>query len=143
LALPVAAPDKGGPGRGDGVDRVGLAVAVAGLAIGPIDLDHLDARGAQEPGQPRSIRARALDPDPHDFTKAGQPGEQLGVALARHRERLDTQQATVAVHRRRHMSVEVGVDPAADRTRLYHGHMCHPFSSSCARGGTYLPGRRT
>ncbi len=40
------------PGSGVGVDRVGLAPSAASLAIGTIDLDHLDALVVQERGRP-------------------------------------------------------------------------------------------
>ena len=41
------------PGGGDRVDRVGLALAPAGLAVGPVDLDHLDAARSAGTGPAR------------------------------------------------------------------------------------------
>lgn len=41
---------QGGPGGGLGVDRIGLALAPAGLPVGPVDLDHLEVGGPQVAG---------------------------------------------------------------------------------------------
>src|SRR5215218_4981981 len=67
-------PGQGGPGGSLGVDRVGLAVSSAGAAVGPVDLDDLEAVGAGEAGQPSPIGAGAFDPDAFHRPKALRPG---------------------------------------------------------------------
>ena len=69
----------------------------------------------QIPGQARAIRARALDPDPHDRTETAQPIGQLAITGRGRGERLHPQQSADAVQRRRHMHVQMSVDPARDR----------------------------
>jgi hypothetical protein len=51
LGLALRPPRQGRPGRLDGVNGVGLSLAAPGLAVGPVDLDDLDARSSEEPGQ--------------------------------------------------------------------------------------------
>jgi hypothetical protein len=45
-------PGQGGPGSGLGVDRIRLAPAPTGAAVGAVDLGHLEPVGASEAGQP-------------------------------------------------------------------------------------------
>ena len=80
---------------GDGVDGVGLAVAASGLTVGSIDLDHRDAFAAQVSGEPGAIGAGAFDTDPVDGPETLQPGNELGVAGAAGRERLDAEHTAV------------------------------------------------
>ena len=49
-----------GPGRLHGVGRVRLALGAPCLAVGTVDLHHLDPGFAQEPTEARSIGAGAL-----------------------------------------------------------------------------------
>jgi hypothetical protein len=49
-----------GAGGGVSVDGVGLALAPAGGPVGSVDLDHLDALGAQVAGQPSAVAAGPL-----------------------------------------------------------------------------------
>ena len=53
----------GGAGGGLGVDRVGLALPAAGLAVRAVDLDQLDPGHPQMQRQPGPVGAGALDPD--------------------------------------------------------------------------------
>ena len=130
------------PGRLDGVDGVGLAVAAAGLPVGAINLDHRHPSAAQEAGQPSPVGARALDTDPDHRAEAAQPGVQLGEPGGGRRERFDTQHAAVAVDGGGDMNVEVSVHPTSDRARLYDGHR-HPFSLQVVKGWHARPGKET
>jgi hypothetical protein len=121
------------------VDAVGLAVASAGLTIRAIDLDHRHSHSPQGPGQPSPVSAGALHPDPTQRAERGQPGVQLDEPRRRRRERLDAERPAVGIKRGGDVDIQMGVHPTGDRTRLYDGHNCHPFS---VRGGTHVPGRR-
>ena len=63
LGVPVRVPASAARAAALGVDRVGLALPAAGLAVRPVDLDHGDAGLGEEPGQPGPVGAGALDPD--------------------------------------------------------------------------------
>ena len=65
-----------------GVDRVGLALAAAGLAVGLLALEHQQAGGGGGAGQPDAVAAGALDGDdqPRPGGVVDDPGQQLGVA---------------------------------------------------------------
>jgi hypothetical protein len=52
-------PGLGRPGSGLGVDRIRLAPATTGAAVGAVDLHHLEAVGAHEPGQAGPVGAGA------------------------------------------------------------------------------------
>jgi len=52
-----------GPCRGLGVDRVGLALPAAGLAVGTVHLDQRHLLVLQVAGQAVAVDARALDAD--------------------------------------------------------------------------------
>src|ERR1017187_10344261 len=105
-------------GGGDGVDGIGLALAMAGLAIGAVDLDDLDAGTSEEPGQLGAVGTGALDSHPCHRSEPGEPPKQLLVARCGDLELLLSEQATIRVHRRGYMDVQVGVYPAADRGAL-------------------------
>jgi hypothetical protein len=129
-----------GSRRCDGVDRVGLAVAVTGLTVWSIDLDHSDAFAAQVSAEPGAIGAGAFDTDAVDRPETLQPGNELGVAGASGRGRFDAEHTAVRVDRGRNMELEVGVDPAGDLgVILYDGHGHHLRQVN--RVGTHLPGR--
>jgi hypothetical protein len=114
--------------RFDRVGGIGLAGAASGLAVGAIDLDHLDPGGAQVAGQAGAVGARALHPDAGDRSERGQPTKELVVAGRGCLERLDAQQPADVVERGGDVHVEVGVDAARHRARpFYDGHR-HPFS---------------
>lgn len=52
-----------GPGGGLGIDRVGLALPAASLAVRPVHLDQRHAVLAQEPGQASAVGAGAFHAD--------------------------------------------------------------------------------
>jgi len=68
-----------GPGGGHGIDGIGLALPAAGLAVGPVDLDHRHALGVQVAGQAGPVGASALDPDQDHRAEGTQPGQQGGI----------------------------------------------------------------
>jgi hypothetical protein len=55
-------PGQGGPGGGLSINRIRLAVSPAGAAVGPVDLDDLEAVGVGEAGQAGPIGAGASTP---------------------------------------------------------------------------------
>ncbi len=127
-----------------GVDRVGLAAQPACLAVGPVDLDDLDALPAQVPGQPGAVGAGALDTDLVDLAVAAHPPEQFGVAgggVVERRGPGDVPGRGVDHHR--HVRVGMGVHPARDATDGF----CHAgrvASSALIQSGSTEPaGRRT
>ena len=71
-----------------------------------------------------------------------EPSVQLGEPGRRRRERLDAEHPAIGVDRGGDMSVEVGVNPASDQTRLYDGHR-HPFSVQVVKGWHARPGKET
>src|SRR5262249_43023150 len=84
-----ARPARGGPGRGPGgdaaggcfgVERVGLAVEPASLAVGSIDLDHFDTLAGEEPAQASPVAPSRLASHSADPTVAFEPFEQRRVA---------------------------------------------------------------
>lgn len=88
LDHPVAGLRRGGrcagadrPGDGFGVDGVGLAAQSAHLAVGPVDLQHLDAFVDEVAEQPDAVAAGALDADGADGAQAARPSQELGVSV--------------------------------------------------------------
>jgi hypothetical protein len=61
-------------------------------AVGPVDLDSLQAVGAHEPGQPSAVGAGAFHPDALHRPEAFGPGDQGDIAAGRGRERLGGKQ---------------------------------------------------
>jgi hypothetical protein len=94
-----------------GVDRVRLALAAAGAAVGTVDLHDLEAVGAGEPGQASAVGAGAFDTDALHRPEAFGPGDQGDIAPSRSRKRLGAAQPPRLVDDRGHMLVQVGVDP--------------------------------
>ena len=133
-----------GPGGFDGVERVGLAAAAPGLAVGAVDLfEDLDPGGLQEPAQPDAVGAGALNPDPCELSEAGQPSVQVLVARWRGGERLDAQHAAVRVQRSGDMGVEVRVNPARDRARSLRWSSSSLLASQVVKGWHARPGTET
>ena len=127
----------GGPGRFDGVDGVGLALAAPGLTVGSVHLDHLDTLAPQDtgPGPPHtmpvpSTPTRAIGPkspsQTSSFVMASRGGRELG----------HTQQPADRIQHGRHVQVQVGVHSTRDRARGIYSCHCHPFLSHWSRGGT-------
>ena len=97
-------------------------------------------RAGSGPGRPRRRRCPPPRPDTAGRTKrarrAARRTRRWSSGTTRRRA------PRRCVERGGDVSVEVGVNPASDRTCLYDGHG-HPFfCSSCSRGGTHVPGRR-
>jgi hypothetical protein len=69
------------PGGRLGIDRVALAAAAAGGAVGAVSLQHLHALAGQEPCQPGAVGAGALHPDRAELPVATKPPQQLPVAV--------------------------------------------------------------
>ena len=110
------------PRGGDRVDSVGLAVQTAGLAIGSVDLDHLNTSITKVTGETGAPTAGRLDTDPVDNSVARHPSQQLAIASGGRRERCSVDSSTrCCVAHRGHMHIVVGVDPARDTT----GQRCH------------------
>lgn len=66
--------------RGDRVERIGLAFAVAGVTVRPVDLDHLEVGGGEEPGEASPVGAGAFHPHPLECPEAAQPPVQQLIA---------------------------------------------------------------
>ena len=64
-----------GPGGADGVERVGLALPAAVLAVGAVDLDDADAGGGDVAGQAGAVAAGALDAGQADGPEPAQPAQ--------------------------------------------------------------------
>jgi hypothetical protein len=64
-------------GGRDGVMGVGLALAPAALAIGPVDFDDPDPLGSEMTGEPGSIGTGPFDTDALDRAEVAQPAQQL------------------------------------------------------------------
>jgi hypothetical protein len=71
---------EGGPGGGDGVLGIGLALEPAALSIGTVDFDDADALGLEVAGQPGPIGPGPFDADQLDGAEVAQPAQQLLVA---------------------------------------------------------------
>jgi hypothetical protein len=115
------------------IDGVGLAVAATGLPVRAIDLHHRHPNTAQEAGQAGPVGAGALHPDPLQRAKTDQPGVQVGEPGGGRRERPEAEQTAVDVQRGSDVHIQMGVDSAGDRARLYDGHR-HPFSVQLGQG---------
>ena len=89
-----------GPGCFDGIEGVGLPVVASGLAVGAVDLDHLDATATQESGQSDAIRASALDADLVNLAEVLEPGQQRLVAGGISIERLGADQPAQRIESR-------------------------------------------
>ena len=75
FGAPRARPDCAGPGGADGVERVGLALPAAVLAVGAAGLDDADAGGGEGAGQARAVAAGALDAGQADGPEPAQPAQ--------------------------------------------------------------------
>jgi hypothetical protein len=102
------------PGRGDRVDRIGLALPAAGLAIAAVGLDHHDVLCGQVAGQAGAVGAGAFDPDLHQPAEGGQPGQQNRVAGSGGGELGIAEQPSGAVDRGRVVGSAVGVHATED-----------------------------
>src|SRR6185437_8608644 len=76
----------GRPGRADRIQRIGLALPAAVLAVGAVHLDDPDAGRSDVAGQASAVTAGSLDPDQADSPEPAQPAQQAGIAGRRSRE---------------------------------------------------------
>ena len=104
----------GSPGGGLGVDRVGLTLPAAGLAVRAVDLDQLDPCRLQDCGQPGPVGPGALNPDPHQLPEACAARPAARVAGRGGRELPVPQQPAGRVERGGGVGVFVRVDPTGD-----------------------------
>jgi hypothetical protein len=103
-------------GGGLGVGGVGLVTAAAALAVGPVNLDHLDAGAGQELGQPGAVGAGALHAGTGELAVVAGPGQQLLVAGAGGRDDQPAVEAAELVQQGGDVHVAVGVDADGDAT---------------------------
>jgi len=127
-------PRKGGSGRFDGVEGVGLAGVAPDLAVRAVDLDHDDAGPRQVAGDARAIRARAFDTDLGDGPEGLEPGQPRLVAGRVRPEGLGSEQASDAVEGGNHVDLAMGVDATDDRARRFYDGHGHPFLSLSGEG---------
>lgn len=105
-------PREHGACRGLGVDIIALTAQPSPAAIRPVDLDHCHSHLGQVARQPSPVGAGSFDPDLVDGAEGLEPGQQLAVALACHRERTCAEAPhRNRTHRHAHVEIEVGVDP--------------------------------
>ena len=128
LRGPGAAAAQHSPGRLDSIGGIGFAFGPAHLAVGPVDLDHLDAGASEEPSEPGSIGAGALHAHLGDRPESAHPLEHGRVALGRGHERLHSEHAADGVQGRGHMDIEVGVDTTDNGAASFYDGHCHPCS---------------
>ncbi len=80
LGMPVATPARAALAAASASIGSDLPCEPAGLAVGPVDLDHRDARRSQVAGQAGAVGAGALDPDQYARAEPAHPGQQGAVA---------------------------------------------------------------
>jgi len=104
---------------------VGLGAVASGWALGPVQLHHLLAAGAQEAGQAGAVAAGTLDrPQPAAAVAVGQRQELLVAGRGgRHGRDLD-HRASGRGHHRGGVGVLVGVDPDGRARRGLPGWPC-------------------
>jgi hypothetical protein len=112
----------GSPGRADRIQRVGLALPAAVLAVRTVHLHDPDASRGDMTGQARAVAARPFDADQGDGPEPAQPAEQAGVSGRADRELLDAEQSPDGIQRGGDVHVGVGVHAAGDGACLYDGH---------------------
>jgi hypothetical protein len=91
---------------------MGMVRQTAHLAVGAVDLDHMDAGAPKETSQPRAIGPGAFDADLGHGAEAVDPLKQTLVAAGCGDVGLHTQYATDRVQGGGHMDVQMGVDTA-------------------------------
>jgi len=99
----------GGPGSADRVQRIGLTLPAAVLAVGAVDLDNADTSPGDVAGQAGAVAAGAFDPDQAGGPEPAQPLQEAGIAGRAGREFPDTEQPADRIERGGHMDVGVGV----------------------------------
>ena len=123
------------------VDRVGLALPAAGLAVGLFALEHDQAGRGGGAGQADAVAAGALDRDrqPRTGGVVDDPGQQLGVAAAVVADRGDGDRGAVGEGDLDLVGVAVGVDTDDGVDEFcQHGHRPGSFLGSGSTVGTGL-----
>lgn len=100
--------------RGDRIGAVGLADVSTVLSGGASDLDDLDARRGEKPGQTGTVGASALNAGARDQAVAAGPRQQLVIAGARRGERRGRDRPANRIDDGSDVHVEVGVDAERD-----------------------------
>jgi len=110
----------------DRVERVGLAISIAGLAIRAINLDELDLGAGQVASEPCAIRTGAFHPDEANRSIRTEPPRQMVIPGLGRVERFDAENTTEVIHHGSNMDIGVRVNTTNNETSLlYDGH-CHP-----------------
>src|SRR5690606_5187831 len=129
LGRPVGLPRQRGPGGGDGVDRIRLALGPPGLAIWPVDLNDRDPLSGEVTSQPRTVGAGALDTDLHDRAVRAQPRQQRSVAGCGGRELPLTKHTAGLVDHGGVVGLAVSIDATRDLLLLRcHAGLVVPFA---------------
>ena len=102
---------------GFGVDGIGLALAVPGGSVGPVDLDDASAGVAQVAGEPSAVGAGAFHPERVDLSQITGPVVQPAVAGGGGRHDELGEPAAERVERDGDVQVLVRVDPDNDADR--------------------------
>ena len=93
-----------------GIDRVGLPLEPAGLAVSAIDLDHAETMSGELSAQLCPVGASSFHPDPDNRTPAGDPGLELLIAGFGGWEALVGDLPADPVDDAHHVNIGVGVD---------------------------------
>jgi hypothetical protein len=102
---------------------------MAGLAVGTIDLDHLDTSAGEMTGELRTVRPGALHPNALDVTVRTEPANQTFIAGPGGFEGFDAGHAPERVDDSSYMQVYMRVDTTGDRARRFYDGHSHPFLS--------------
>jgi hypothetical protein len=121
-------PRLGGAGRADGVQRVGLALPAAVLAVGAARLHDPDAGRGDVAGQPGAVAPGPLDPDQADGPEPAQPAQQASVPGSRSRELPHAEQSPDRIERSGDVRVGVGVHAASNGAAVFYDGHAIPFS---------------
>ena len=131
----------GGPGGADRIQRVGLALPAAVLAVGAVHLHDPDTGRGDVPGQASAVAAGPFDPDQAHGAEPAQPAQQPGIAGRGGRELLDAEQPADRIERGGDMHVGVGVHAAGDGACVSTMVTAIPFCR--LRDGTHPLAART
>ena len=119
-------------------------MTTAVLAVGPVDLDDLDAGTGEESGQPGAIGHRFLPrppfrPDPNPASQESRARVAIGMWP---RRTLVASRPPTSSRDRGHMDLAVGIDSSGDCTRTFYDGHGHPFLSlSRVEGWHGRPGK--
>jgi hypothetical protein len=117
----------GGPGGADGVQRAGLALPAAILAVRTADPDDPDTGCSDVASQAGAVAAGALNPGQAHGPEPAQPLQEPGVAGRAGREFPDAKQPSDGIERGGDMHVGMSACTAGNCTCLYDGQ-CHLYS---------------